>query len=100
MPECVINILHKLGLYRTSEIDNILKWATTVSCTADKVIEEAKSVKERYRAIFAMYNDINTYAHAVNVLKEHCYNQSDCTKCIFHNGECRLAHTPPCWWKL
>ena len=49
-----MNILHKLGLYRASEIDNILKWATEVSCTADKVIEEAKSVKERYRAIFAM----------------------------------------------
>ena len=95
-----MNILHKLGLYRANEIDSILKWATEVSCAADKVIEEAKSVKEHYRAIFAMYNDIDTYAHAVNVLKEHCYNQSDCTKCIFHDGKCKLAHTPPCWWKI
>ena len=95
-----MNILHKLGLYKRNEIDSILKWATEVSCATDKVIKEAKSVKERYRAIFAMYSDIDTYAHAVNVLKEHCNNQQDCAECIFHNGECKLAHTPPCWWKL
>ena len=94
-----MNILHKLGLYRANEIDSILKWATEVSCAADKVIEEAKSVKERYRAIFAMYNDIDTYAHAVNVLKEECYNQSDATKWIFHHGKCKLTHTQPCWWE-
>ena len=78
-----MNILHKLGLYRKDEIDNILKWATEVSCTADKIAEVAK-----------------TPAHAVLVLKDHCYNQSDCTKCVFHDGKCKLAHTPPCWWKI
>ena len=95
-----MNILHKLGLYRANEIDSILKWATEVSLAADKVIEEAKSVKERYRAIFAMYNDIDTYAHAIDVLKTHCYNQSDCTECIFYDGKCKLAHQPPCRWEV
>ena len=78
-----MNILHKLGLYRAKEIDNILKGAAEVNCAANKI---AKTV--------------NSHSHAVNVLKEHCYNQSDCTKCVFHDGKCKLAHTPPCWWKL
>ena len=76
-----MNILHKLGLYRADEIDNILKWATTVSCTADKIAETAK-----------------TPAHAVTVLKTYCKNQQNCAECTFHNDECKLAHTPPCWW--
>lgn len=76
-----MNILHKLGLYRANEIDNILKWATAVSYAADKVTETAQ-----------------TPANAVNVLKTYCNNQQNCTECIFHNGECKLAHTPPCWW--
>ncbi len=76
-----MNILHKLGLYRASEIDNILKWATEVICTSDKIAEAAK-----------------TPAHAVDVLKTYCKNQQDCDECAFHNGECKLAHTPPCWW--
>ena len=76
-----MNILHKLGLYRANEIDNILKWATEVSCTADKIAEMAK-----------------TPAHAIFVLKTHCKNQQNCAECTFHNGECKLAHTPPCWW--
>ena len=76
-----MNILHKLGLYRASEIDNILKGATEVSRKAAKV---AKTV--------------NSHSHAVAVLKTYCKNQQDCAECIFHNDECKLAHTPPCWW--
>ena len=76
-----MNILHKLGLYKRNEIDNILKWATNVSCAADKIAETAQ-----------------TPAHAVAVLKTYCNNQQSCAECIFHNGECKSAHTPPCWW--
>lgn len=76
-----MSILHKLGLYRADEINSVLKWAAAVSCAADKVTETA-----------------NSHNHAVAVLKTYCNNQQDCTGCIFHNGECKLAHTPPCWW--
>ena len=76
-----MNILHKLGLYRANEIDNILKLATEIKCTAAKVTKT-----------------VNSHSHAVAVLKTHCKNQQDCAECIFHNSECKLAHTPPCWW--
>ena len=76
-----MNILHKLGLYKRDELDSILKWATEVSCAADKVAETA-----------------NSHSHAVAVLKTYCRNKQDCAECTFHNGECKLAHTPPCWW--
>ena len=78
-----MSILNKLGLYRASEVNSILKWATEVSLAADKVIEEAK-----------------TPTHAALVLTKYCQTQQDCDECMFHNGECKLAHTPPCWWKV
>lgn len=70
-------------------------------------MSERQEKKRRYNQNLEYIADFNRWLNeeppllrAVNVLKEHCYNQSDCTKCIFHDGKCKLAHTPPCWWKI
>lgn len=95
-----MSILNKLGLYRASEVDNLIAWATDVSCEADKIAEKAKDSEKYCKALLAMYNEAQTPAHAVEVLKEHCNSMTDCTECDMHDGKCKLAHQPPCWWEV
>lgn len=95
-----MSILHKLGLYRLSEINEIIAWATEIDIKADKIAEKAKDTEECYKAMLTMYNEAQTPEHAVEVLKAYCAAQSECTTCNFHDGKCKLAHIPPGWWEV
>ena len=94
-----MKILHKLGLYRLSEINGIIAWASDIDIKADKIAEKAKDTEDCYKAMLAMYNEAQTPEHAVKVLSAYCAEQSECTTCDFGGEVCKLAHTPPCQWE-
>lgn len=95
-----MNILHKLGLCKLSEVNTLADWAVRISVKADAIAEKAKDTEDCYKAVLAMYNEAQTTEHAVDVISAYCGNQRDCTECDFHDGKCKLAHIPPCWWNL
>lgn len=95
-----MNILHKLGLYKKSEIDELISTVAALSDSIDGVIAEAHDAEEWYKIILQMFNEAQTVEHAVDVIKHYCA-AADCTECRFGKcGKCMFAHTAPYCWEV
>ena len=93
-----MNILHKIGLYKKSEIDELISTVAALSDSTDGVIAEAHDAEERYKTILRMFNEAQTVEHAVRVVKHYCAERI-CYDCDYANGKCMFAHTVPCSWE-
>lgn len=88
-----MNIIHKLGLYRASEVEELIE-------TTNEVVETAALNNKCFKVAMRLVNEANSVEYAMDVLKAHCGNQPSCIECEFNNGECVLAHTAPCSWEV
>lgn len=85
-----MNILHKLGLYRASEVEELIAKTAALTNSVDGVVEEARDSKECYKVALRMFNEAQTVEHAVKVISEYC-DSADCTECDFNKRVCKYA---------
>lgn len=94
-----MKLLHKLGLYKKSEIDELIAKTVALTNSVDGVIEEAKVNKECYKIAIHLYNAANEVEHAVKVISDYCAS-TICYDCDYANGGCVFANTAPCAWEV
>ena len=94
-----MNILHKLGLYRASEIDELIAKTAALTNSVDGVIDGAKLDRQCYKAAISAFREVNTVEYAVKVISDYCAS-TICYDCDYANGECMFANTPPCAWEV
>lgn len=89
-----MNILHKLGLYRASEVEELIE-------TTNEVVETAAVNNKCFKVAMRLVNEANSVEHAVKVISEYCANTT-CTECGFTDAGkgCKFVYTPPAWWSL
>lgn len=93
-----MNILHKLGFYKKSEIDELIKSTVNLLGSVDDVIEGANIDRNCYKAAISAFREVNTVEHAVKVISDYC-DTTDCIVCKFGGEKCKLAHTAPYDWR-
>lgn len=99
-----MNILHKLGLYKKSEIDNLIAMTNKFVSSTDSVINEMRETQECYKVALRLLKEANSVEHAVKVIKAYCKERDcyeDCSYIVkIEDGccVCGFAHMPPCEW--
>ena len=95
-----MNILHKLGLYKKSEIDELIESTVNLLSSVDGVIDYAKIQKKLADTAIKMLTDVEVNA---KIIKGYCAG-TDCFACRFcrldNTGRCIFTYTPPCDWEV